>query len=542
MKKIISLGKLNIVLALAVALSGLFMASAPAPASAAPLEVSQDESGTTGWDIGPIMPGESGYQTVEIKNTGSSAATLNIWLGNIGGREGTPLEFVEGTPSATGDLARYLLLDLSADGLTSSFAMPATVDMFPTEVSTTDYLYLARIGSDQTVSLTWHWLLPEETGNDVQGDSLSFDINYTLNEIPPVNLGRGGGGGGAASPSPTPAATQETTITPPPPTETEPSIPEGQIAEVRFLDLVVHDFTASAPVADTGELLETLFATTPDQAFSLTIDSGTRLYISNEDRADGLPVQLDGITIPEKIVVSFLDEAYAPTLPPGWINVSPFIDINGVTGGIIHGISMDAPAHIVIQYDLSLLPDKVDSLATFYYSPRYGWTQLLTPEGFIAEAGQAAADADHFSLFVVLAREGKEPPLPAFFEISGLKVDPPRITIDQSSEVKFRVTNTGGIAGQYTVVVKVNDEIHKTQSVRLEAGESRQIHLILSPGINGVYSVEVSGEMAELIVDPAGQVDVAEISYWWLWLMVIGIAIIILAVLRRRQQKAVQEA
>jgi hypothetical protein len=530
--------KLNILLALAAAVAGLFMQAVPAGAASAPVKVMLGESSSTTWDIGPIAPGDSGYRTVSIQNTGERAANLNIWLSNINGQEGTPAEFVQGSPSEGGDLPRFLLLALSADGLTSSFSLPATVDRFPTEVSTSGYLYLAGIRSNQTVNLTWHWLLPQETGNAVQGDSLIFDINYTLTEIPaPASSGGGGGRGITTTPTPKPAATPS----PAPTVAPETTIPAGETAEVRLLELELPDTSATVPVSNEGELVYTLTATTADQVFSLTIDRGTRLYLSNENRGGGLPEPLTGLVVPDKISVTFLNSADESTLPQGWVRVSPFVNINGIAAGQTHGIKMDSPAHLVIQYDAGLLPENVDNLATFSFSTQYGWTQLQPPEGFIAEAGQAAADTDHFSLFVVLARAGKEPPLPAYFEVSGLTLDPPRINVKQSSEVMFRVANTGGLAGEYRVVVTVNERIQKTQFVSLGAGESREIHLILSPGINGIYSIEVSGITAQLIVDPASQADVVETSYWWMLFIVMGSALLILAVIRGIRRKSLKQ-
>jgi hypothetical protein len=511
-----------------------------AAASAGPVvDIKVGESGADAWDIGPVAPGENGYQTVSIKNTGDRTANLNIWLSNITGQEGTPAEFLDGIPSAGGDLSRFLLLDLSAQGLTSSFSLPSTLDRFPTEISSVSYLFLAKIRSSQTVKLTWHWQLPAETGNDVQGDSLAFDINYTLTEIAETVPGGGGGSGR----TPTPAAAITPALTPVPSTAATPvptAVP-AETAAFRLIELDMPDASSTAAVSDEGLLADTLTAATPDQVFSLTIDRGTRLSISNQDRTDSLPEQLNGLTVPDKISVAFLNSAAGPAFPGGWVRVSPFIEINGITIGLTHGIRLSVPAHMVIQYDSALLPENMDNLAAFYYSPQYGWTQLQPPAGFIAEAGETAADTSHFSLFVVLAREAVNSPKPAHFEVSRLLLDPPRIMLDQSSELRFRVANTGGLAGEYTVAVKVNDTIQKTQFIRLGAGESREIHLVLSPDINGIYTVEVSGISAQLIVDPAGQADVAETGYWWIPILAIVCAVPVLAVLYRRRQKSPEQ-
>jgi hypothetical protein len=58
-----------------------------------------------------------------------------------------------------------------------------------------------RLNAGETVSLTWRWEFLEtgESQSDAQGDSLSFTINYLLQELPP---GAGGGGGGVSDTTP----------------------------------------------------------------------------------------------------------------------------------------------------------------------------------------------------------------------------------------------------------------------------------------------------------------------------------------------------
>jgi hypothetical protein len=536
--------KLNIVLAVLAAAACLLVPLAPGtPVSAAAPDSVQLTLGATaysGWEIGPLVPGQSGEQKASIKNTGTRAGSLRVWLSNVAGVEGTPEEFVDGAPSPNGDLISALLLQLSAPGISSSFTMPATVDKFPTSYSSVNYVTIRQIGPGQTETLTWLWQLPAETGNAVQGDSLSFDITYSLVEIPAPGGFGGGGGGGGTNATPTPTAAPATTpvspvSTVPAATATTP-VPASTPAPDRLMELDLPGSSFSAKVSEAGVLADTLAALSSDRVFSLTIDSGTTLKVSNEGRPDNVPVEKIGATVPARIVVAMKDAAGEPALPDGWTRVSPFFDINGITNGYTHGVQMDRPAHMVILYDNNLLPENVNGLATFYYSYQYGWTQLAPPEGVTAEAGQTAADTDHFSLFVVLARNGAGTKPPAHFEVNHLTLSPSRITIDQSSDVKLRVTNTGGMAGDYTVVVKVNGKTQKTQSVSLGPGESREIHLILAPGVSGIYTVESADNSASLIVEPEAQPDVAENSYWWLLFIAMGIALLVLALFRRKRR------
>jgi hypothetical protein len=224
-----------------------------------------------------------------------------------------------------------------------------------------------------------------------------------------------------------------------------------------------------------------------------------------------------------------------PPLPEGWVQVSDAYDINGVTNNISHGIQLDQPALIVIKYDESLLPEVVEDLAIFYYNYELGWTQLQPPEGYIAEAGEEAAEVDHFSLFVVLAKPGVagRPAAPPRFEIQKVRTNPARIRLGQSSEVKVIAANTGGTAGEYLVTVRLDNKVIKTQSVRLKRGEKREINLTLVPGAIGSYTIQSGDLWDTLVVDPRPDFDLIETDYWWLLFIALGVSTLLISFFRR---------
>ncbi|PKH47805.1 hypothetical protein CVH13_00231 [Dehalococcoides mccartyi] len=184
----------------------LIPALSPAPVSAVDsIQVIIGDSGSIPWSLSNLKPGDSGTQTVSVSNTGSIPGELRIWVSGISGTEGTPLEFGGHTLGDTGELKEYLVLQVQAVGLATNITMPALVTAFPGNDTDSRYVKIATVNPDQTVYLTWLWSLPPATGNMVQGDSLSFDINYTLSQII----------------SPPPAPTNQPTGKPQP-----PSIPE----------------------------------------------------------------------------------------------------------------------------------------------------------------------------------------------------------------------------------------------------------------------------------------------------------------------------
>jgi uncharacterized protein YfaS (alpha-2-macroglobulin family) len=57
------------------------------------------------------------------------------------------------------------------------------------------------------------------------------------------------------------------------------------------------------------------------------------------------------------------------------------------------------------------------------------------------------------------------------------------------------VTNTGTQQGTYTVVLKFNGEIVKTQDVTLDGGTTKKVELIVQPNVVGVYTVTVNDQL-----------------------------------------------
>jgi hypothetical protein len=110
---------------------------------------------------------------------------------------------------------------------------------------------------------------------------------------------------------------------------------------------------------------------------------------------------------------------------------------------------MDSPARLIIKYFEDLLPSDYDGLAIFYYDQNYGWTQLASPEDFVPEGPQVAADVNHFSFFIALAKVG-EGVAPANIVVQKLTLDPGRVLPGHDTAVRARVINQGELPGEAT--------------------------------------------------------------------------------------------
>jgi hypothetical protein len=185
-----------------IALLGLIsIAVSPGLAAAAtqPVVLVLGGAGTTSLNVTNIVPGDSGDLVVTLHNAGSSDGPVTIWLSDIVSGEGLNPESETGNTDEPGELDKYILLSLTADGLKTNITLPTTVDNFPQSVSDAKYIRINLLKAGHTITVVWHWQLPPETGNDVQGDTLSVSVNYILEQLTPMGQPMVTDGGGGTS-------------------------------------------------------------------------------------------------------------------------------------------------------------------------------------------------------------------------------------------------------------------------------------------------------------------------------------------------------
>lgn len=176
---------------LASAVIGLtLIGTSPAEVKAAPdpVDLELDAIGYTPIIANNLEPGDSGTKTVELRNVGTSDGFVTIWLSDIISGEGDNPESETGDTSGAGEFEQYLTLDITVDGLNTNLDLPAAVADLPASVIEEDYIEVIPLKAGETRTLEWHWELPADTGNAVQGDELSFTINYLLREMVITNV------------------------------------------------------------------------------------------------------------------------------------------------------------------------------------------------------------------------------------------------------------------------------------------------------------------------------------------------------------------
>ena len=179
----------GLLIALLIGLAPLALIS-PVPVKAAPGPIDLELGGewTTPWYVTNIKPSSSGSTSVELRNVGTRDGFITIWVSDVINGEGLNPESETGDTSEPGEFGDHFLLDLSTDNLSTNLDLPVPVNDMPQGLNDSDYIEIMPLKSGETVDLEWQWELPAETGNDVQGDNLSFTVNYLLREIEITNV------------------------------------------------------------------------------------------------------------------------------------------------------------------------------------------------------------------------------------------------------------------------------------------------------------------------------------------------------------------
>lgn len=79
------------------------------------------------------------------------------------------------------------------------------------------------------------------------------------------------------------------------------------------------------------------------------------------------------------------------------------------------------------------------------------------------------------------------------FEVLSLMINPNEVEEGDSVNISVVVKNIGGIKGSYTITLKLNGTIEKTQDVIIEGYESLNVSFLVTKTDVGTYNVDVNG-------------------------------------------------
>jgi predicted ribosomally synthesized peptide with SipW-like signal peptide len=134
------------------------------------LKVGGTDNPSAFFTVSNVMPGNSSSQSIVLSNSGTLDGKAYIHFKNVVDSPGTTPE-PEPTPD-NGELSQNLKIKVSNSTAT-------VVEGFLSGINSTSYL-LGTIAGGGSLTVTIEWSIPSTVGNEIMGDSVTFDIEFSL--------------------------------------------------------------------------------------------------------------------------------------------------------------------------------------------------------------------------------------------------------------------------------------------------------------------------------------------------------------------------
>lgn len=159
----------------------LFSHSTATVRSQEPVELDISYDINIPWNISDVYPGSSGNATFNLFNISNTDGFVYIWISDIQNFEGANPESETGDTDQPGELINFLYFNVDATEISTNVGLPETLTYFPQSAEENRYMYMP-LNAHANTTLVWEWEFAKtgQSHNDAQGDSLLFNINYTL--------------------------------------------------------------------------------------------------------------------------------------------------------------------------------------------------------------------------------------------------------------------------------------------------------------------------------------------------------------------------
>ncbi|MFP4116433.1 MAG: PKD domain-containing protein [Candidatus Aenigmatarchaeota archaeon] len=144
--------------------------------------------------------------------------------------------------------------------------------------------------------------------------------------------------------------------------------------------------------------------------------------------------------------------------------------------------------------------EEIDVYFRYREEGRKGWTKTdertMSSEGTYSKIITDIDSDENYEFQVVVEWIGEEDLIfeteknPAEFKFSNLRVDPEKVYVDDQTNLKLDVENVGGQTGETTVDFEVSDKTVISETVEVEAGETKTVSASYVPKESGKYHVE----------------------------------------------------
>ena len=159
------------------------------------LNIDGGDVAVTTFNAGAVAPGDSGDGGSTLSNTGSMAGELDITFSAITNTGGSSGEYGDGVGNlcASAEIAVFVDVDqstqwssgdigLKSDGTTYNWPTPLDYATINSYDSVSYNAVIASMATSAADDFRVQWRVPDTAGNNIQGDSVSFDVTFVLEQ------------------------------------------------------------------------------------------------------------------------------------------------------------------------------------------------------------------------------------------------------------------------------------------------------------------------------------------------------------------------
>jgi len=341
------------------------------------------------WGISNIMPGVSGVADVDMHNAGNINGYVSVWIDGITDMEGENPEAETGNTEEPGELRQYLTLNISGEHVapyaaSPDFKLPVVLSEFPQSSNNPLQLSDQPLEAGETIQLQWEWAIPPQTTNVIQGDSVSFNINYILTQnilvqepttLTPPTYGGGGGYWTRTPSSPDAEDADSSNVT------GEPTVPDVEA------DVQLTTSTETTAASDDNEITKEYCS--PDGKLTVTVHEETKVISAGNE-------ELSHVSIPLS--------HYTPPIPENNILLSPIYNVTiFTTEGPCEHTQLDKPVTIIVDFDKDKLSEQFSSIYAARYKADSSWIKLTEVREINHTLGKLTVETVRLSLIAVFA-------------------------------------------------------------------------------------------------------------------------------------------
>jgi len=241
------------------------------------------------------------------------------------------------------------------------------------------------------------------------------------------------------------------------------------------------------PLGPGGELLGTIRLCTVIGDLCILIRPGTEMLDEDGNPLTELDIEVD-------------EDPACPPPGDGYIIGLPYsFEPDGAT--------FDPPIEVTWTYEEADIPDGIaeEDLVLAFCNESTGEWVILEDFTVDTDANVITAEISHFTTLAILGFS--IPPEPPAFTPSSLLISPAEVEIGETVTISISVANTGGLAGSYSVTLKIDGVTEETKEVTVAAGASEGVTFTTARDEAGTYSVDVNGltgsfEVMEEVIPP----------------------------------------